>query len=473
VIVALLAALLVGLVAREWAYQHTSPIRYELNQRNAFYWGDRIVHPTGAPTRAGPAPWGEFWRSYVAIYEENEAHPAPAINTLDYVPLRLLMAGAWVNYLNLAYGPVSEWRPEFARSFAAFSMVMELFGAAAMFALVGRWLSRTSVDGPDPWRAAAGAAILTWLNPASIIDSHVWPHGQTWVLPFYLASVLALLERRWFLAGAIFGLGAMFKGQMLLVAPVMILWPMFDRRFGEALLVVLGMACGIGAVVWPWVSHGSFAWVHASFGAAGVYSDVLRKGTALNLPALLEKTCGATLHQHIVNTSMAGMHLKLELRTLLQIVYAALMVCCTWGISRQARLGERRLLVSIAAPWALMFFILAQMDERYLVWSACFTAAAIAVGRGRLPILAHAALTFAGAATMLEFLLIEAPATATSPAAHLLIKLNPLAWLMTGGAVTYLCVGSLQSSRRPRAIADTPAAQATGAALVPVAVAVD
>ena len=131
---ALIVAFLLGLAAREVAFRCTGSIRFELNQQNAFYWGDRIVH-SDSP-QPGAARWGDFWRSYVATYDANEAHPAPEIYTLDYVPLRLLMAGVWVNYLNLAYGPVSQWRPEFARSFAAFSMVMEIAGAIAMFAKV-------------------------------------------------------------------------------------------------------------------------------------------------------------------------------------------------------------------------------------------------------------------------------------------------------------------------------------------------
>jgi hypothetical protein len=177
VVVALLMAFVVGLIVRELAYRLTGPVRYELNQRNAFYWGDRIVH-RNADARPGPATWREFWHSYIAIYDDNAAKAAPAINTLDYVPLRLLMAGLWVQYVNIAHGPVTEWRPEFARSFSAFSMVMELLGAAVMFALVARWLKTDA----RRWSLAAAAATCFWLNPASIVDSHVWPHGQTWIL---------------------------------------------------------------------------------------------------------------------------------------------------------------------------------------------------------------------------------------------------------------------------------------------------
>jgi hypothetical protein len=451
-------ALLLGLVAREVAFSSTTSIRYELNQKNAFYWGNRIVH--GESRQPGAARWGDLWRSYVATYDANEAKPAPDIYTLDYVPLRLLMAGVWVNYLNIAYGPVSEWRPEFARSFAAFSMVMELLGAIAMFALVACWLKRTELADERglprrEWNRcqyAAAAAIFVWLNPASIVDSHVWPHGQTWILPFYLFAILLLVAGRPFLAGAIFGIGIMFKGQMLLVAPMLILWQIWDRRFAAAARVAGGMVCGVGAVVWPWLMRGSFAWAHAGFGANGIYSNTLRKGTSLNLPALMEKLCGYDLHDRVLSLSVAGVHLTLELKSMLVMVYAMLLFCCAWGIARQARHGDRRLLASLAAPWALMFFILGQMDERYLVWSACFSAGAIAVGWFALG--AHAVLTFAGATTMLEFLLLARTIAAGQPAsraANMLILLNPIAFLLIAAAVAWLFFGSLRCRKRPDA----------------------
>jgi hypothetical protein len=462
--IGLAIAFLLGLGVRQWAYTHSASIRYELNQQNAFYWGDRVVH--GDNRRPGAASLGEFWRSYVALYEINELAPGPRANTLDYVPLRLLMAGAWVNYLNTAYGPVSEWRPEFARSFSAFSMVMELAGAIAMFALVARWLRQTESNrSPAPrmhtwgrWEYATAAAALVWLNPASIVDSHVWPHGQTWILPFYLAAVVAMIERRHLLAGAIFGIGMMFKGQMLLIAPMLILWPIFDRRFAAASRVVIGMLAGVGTIVSPWLIRGSFAWARAGFAANGMYSDVLRKGTALNLPAVLEKL-GMTLHEHLIDTSILGVHVKLELKALLIVTYILLLVACSIGIARQARSGDRRFLVSLAAPWALMFFVLGQMDERYLVWCACFSAGAIAVNRKTLA--AHMMLSIAGAATMIEFLLITND-NAAPRVMRVLTAINPAIWLITAAAVCVLFFTAVRSSRASQSRAtdsDLPAAQ--------------
>jgi hypothetical protein len=337
-------------------------------------------------------------------------------------------------------------------------MVMELLGAATMFALVARWLK------PDArrWTLGAATAICFWLNPASIIDSHVWPHGQTWILPFYLAAILAMTEGRALTAGVIYGIGIMFKGQMLLVAPMLILWPMFDRRFGASAKVACGMVLGVALIVSPWLSYGSFSWIRAGFGANGVYSDVLRKGTALNFPAMLEKIRGAMLHERLVDLNLLGHQLTLELRTTLIVIYAVMLVLVARGVAQQARNHDRRLLVSIATPWALMFFMLGQMDERYLVWSACLSAAAIVVARRSLA--CHALLTFAGAMTMIEFLLIEQP-TAAPTVMRVLIALNPLTLLAITTAVATLFVRALPS----RDTAGTDIAQFRAGSEIPAA----
>jgi hypothetical protein len=460
VILAVAVVLITGLVVRECAYRMTGPIRFELNQQNTFYWGSRIVR--GANPNGGPASWTALWRSYVSIYEADEAHRAPRINTLDYVPLRLLMAGVWVNYLNSAYGgtdPVTQWRPEFARSFAAFSMVMELAGAVAMFCLTAAWLRRSQpaagnrdsrsqwLANWDRWELAAASASVMWLNPASIVDSHIWPHGQTWILPFYLFAILAMISNRSISAGILMGLGAMFKGQMLMVAPMLVLWRMFDRRWLDAVRVTVGIAVGIALIAWPWLSHGSMAWARSGFAAPGMYSDVLRKGEALNLPALLARHWHLTLHQHMIAFAFAGHAVAIELKSVLMAMYIVLLICCAWGIARQGRNGngDGRFLVSIAAPWAVMFFVLGQMDERYLVWSACFSAAAVTVGWRSIA--AHVALTWAGAATMIEFLLITKP-DVSPRMLHLLVLTNPATWIVTAVAVATLVLTAMTTQNR-------------------------
>jgi hypothetical protein len=455
VVAALVIALVIGLALRQVAYDHTQSMRREITQRNTFYWGDQIVrraHPS-----PGPAAWGSLCKSYLEFYDVEEVRESaapmaprkelttladPNVHVLDFVPLRLLMAAAWVNYVNIHFGPATEWRPEFARSYASFSMVMELLAAIAIFVLVARCLKRANSDSSHRllarWsrhEAAGAVAIALWLNPASIIDSHVWPHGQTWVLPFYLFAMLAMIESRYFLAGVIFGLGAMFKGQMIIVSPVLIMWPIFDRRWSAAVKVVLGMAIAIAVVTSPWLIHGSFAWAKAGFAANVDFNDVLRKERVLNLPAALAILWHMSLHQHLLDTDVAGLHLTLELKTALVLLYVLLLTLTVLGITRLARSRDCRWLVAIAAPWALMFFILGQMDERYLVWGACFSAGAIVVSWRALT--GHLLLTCCAIAGELESLLYEKP-NVHPQLMHWLHRMDPLTLSLTAVGVAIL-----------------------------------
>ncbi len=254
-------------------------------------------------------------------------------------------------------------------------------------------------------------------------------------------------------AGLLLGLGAMFKGQLMLVAPMIIAWPMFDRQWKLSARVMVGIAIGIGAVAWPWLIHGSMAWARAGFASPGMYSDVLRKGVSQNLPAALGRVLHMTLHQHVIALSAIGLHVAVELKTVLLGVYFALLGCMSWGISRQARNDDPRFLASIAAPFAVMFFVLGQMDERYLVWGACLSAAAVAVNRWSLA--AHVMLSFAGVVTMLEFLFISAPQVSPGML-HMLVLLNPLAWVATAAAVGTLLLNTLRSQRTRSAIVFQP-----------------
>jgi hypothetical protein len=458
-ILALAAALVVGLLAREVAYDCTWPVRHQVDQRNAFYWGNRIAqtaNPAGGP--AGPVA---FWHAYVGEYQDTITHPAPKQHALDYVPLRLLMAGAWVQYLKIAFGPVQEWRPEFSRSFTTFSLLMELIAAGVMFCLVRRWMQRCDSRWKTrPSLAGAIAAICFWLNPAAIIDSHVWPHGETWIFPFYLGACLASLESRFLLAGLLIGIGAMLKGQLLLAAPALVLWPLFDRRWLEASRVTLGILLGILMVVWPWVIGGNvLLCLHLGLGGVGYTSDTLRHGGALNLAALLQKYGHMTLHQPLLALNIAGHPLSLELKASLILGYFAVLACTAWGMARQARARDVRLLVSLATPWAVMFFIMPQMDVRYLVWCACLTAPALLVNRRGLA--AHLLLTLAAATGMLEMLLTTVPGTWTS-LFHLLLRTNTPNFLLIGTAVFLLVTNALAIPRArheksfPRHLQDLP-----------------
>ena len=70
---------------------------------------------------------------------------------------------------------------------------------------------------------------------------------------------------------------------------------------------------------------------------------------------------------------------RLTLQWTLRLVYLGALVLCALGAARHARTRDPRLLIAIAAPWLIMFALLAQMHERYLLWGAVLSAVALGV----------------------------------------------------------------------------------------------
>jgi hypothetical protein len=103
------------------------------------------------------------------------------------------------------------------------------------------------------WACGAVAALLLWFNPMEILVSDAWPQWDAWVLAaFLVAALLASLEC-WLLAGVVLGIGIMFKGQVALGGPILLLWPLFAGRFGPFLRALIGVALGAALVTWPWI----------------------------------------------------------------------------------------------------------------------------------------------------------------------------------------------------------------------------
>jgi hypothetical protein len=90
-----------------------------------------------------------------------------------------------------------------------------------------------------------------------MMDSHVWPQWEVWVLPpFLLTALLASLDF-WFTAGIVFGLGTMFKGQFCIGAPVLLLWPLMSGRWGALARMLMGVALCTAILVGPWLIIGN------------------------------------------------------------------------------------------------------------------------------------------------------------------------------------------------------------------------
>ena len=97
------------------------------------------------------------------------------------------------------------------------------------------------------------AATMAWLNPASILDSFGWPQWDVWLPPFFLVAAVFVTLNWWAAAGFVLGLGCMFKGQLLFVAPVLMLAPLLAGWPGRFMRLVAGMGASAGLVIWPWL----------------------------------------------------------------------------------------------------------------------------------------------------------------------------------------------------------------------------
>ncbi|MDB5289840.1 MAG: hypothetical protein JWL69_1081 [Phycisphaerales bacterium] len=85
-----------------------------------------------------------------------------------------------------------------------------------------------------------------------------------------------------------------------------------------------------------------------------------------------------SIHGHVVHLALPAV----EFRTLLGICYFVCLGLCALGTAMKNRRHDPRILLAFAAPWLLMFVLMPQMHERYLVWGAVISALGIGVSVG-------------------------------------------------------------------------------------------
>ncbi len=534
-----LVALLAGLWVRAHVWENTSQIRFTGDIINGYNQGSRGVELG-------------YWKVYDHVVERAEENQrryrggrgrrtdargtgeqAPLQFDLDYSPLRLAVVTAWVRSVRESHPgmDVSRWRPEFTTPLLRFNTACELACAVAVFLIVRLWVRRDQISQGWPhgrpfWRSAwfVGllAAILFWFNPAIIWDAHAWPQWDVWCLPFFFWAIFFASVDGWLIAGLLLAIGAMFKGQILLVAPVIVLWPLFSMKWGAVVRALAGFALAVAAITFPWLvrtpeAHqwlsylvpgaivaalapvlvaplsaaagivlGGIAlgwWATGAFGAdrtsllwypvvltpvwagsliimlcamrpkqstdrtstlercrktivrwrplwAGValataaavflaallydgsmswyavgfeygtrhFLDLSRKDVC-NLPAILQQQFGWSLNDLVYGQT--------TIKTALAWTYFITLGLCGIGAAWHGWRRDKRMLISLVAPWVLLFAILPQMHQRYLMWAAGATALCVGVSFGY---------------TLLHLLVT---ALAWSMIAHTLLRINP------------------------------------------------
>ena len=494
IVLALLIAtiFLAGVQVRRWIGDATRHVRYQHDLVNGFYWGSEVLKEARrlSPDEASANSWPGFWRGYFGLYDhvKNEAYEKEY--GLDYAPLRLLIMAIWAKQVRNVFPGVDDGHPKLVNPLLKINLVCELLSAIAIFLLVRFCVSRSSAATrlsllpglPQPHRASLcglTAASVAWLEPSMILDAHGWPQWDVWILPFYLFAALAALKNRWFWCGCLVAAGAMLKGQLLFVAPFFVFWPLSQKRWIPAFHVLLGFVAMAALIVSPWLlrtpaswiaiaavaavsllfllkhnvpqagvwlagiigcaafvigafAGGTFAWLQIGFIYGTEHYPYLFISSCYNLPSLLAKV-GWSLKEPFLSAHFGFLHLDVTLQWTLRLLYLAALALCAHGLARHLRDRDSGGLIAIAAPWLLMFALLGQMHERYLMWGAVVSAVALGVSV-RLSII-HFIISIASTVMILHVMLIDKKLQATLPAIEVLKHVRPYGSVVVLGCV--------------------------------------
>jgi hypothetical protein len=233
----------------------------------------------------------------------------------------------------------------------------------------------------------------------------------------------------------------MLKGQLLFVAPVFFLWPLFSARWLDLSRLTAGFAVAFTLIALPWMITGPLdialaaaaaivavvllaraGWRRPSiqcagwrrpfiqFAAAAVFvaavwlapiistgdlswlilpfiygstkhPEIAVPGTS-NLPALLHEQWGWDAQTPVHLGNAFGHDFTLPLRALLAALYAVCLVLCGAAAAFQWRRRDPRFLIAIYAPWLLFFALLPYLNSRYLLWAAALFPLLIPLGAG-------------------------------------------------------------------------------------------
>ncbi len=172
--------------------------------------------------------------------------------TVEYPPATLFVLAA-VGGLYRLYDPFYDDGPALNAAVKLSILLGDIGLCVALWCLLRRFSSD----------AARLAVLLYWLNPASILDGAYLGYLDPWLGALTMTSVVALVDGRVALCGALLALTALTKLQVVLVLPMFAL--MFARQadpvrwWKDALTAVAAAAITTVIVVAPFVRIGAFA----------------------------------------------------------------------------------------------------------------------------------------------------------------------------------------------------------------------
>jgi hypothetical protein len=237
------------------------------------------------------------------------------------------------------------------------------------------------------------------------------------------AATTASIASRWLLhtPGAWIAVATVAAGSLLFLR----------YKLPHAIAWLAGVT-GCGVFVIGALTGGSFAWLKIGFIYGSEHYPYLFISSCYNLPSLLSKV-GWSLKDSFLSADFGSLHLHLTLQWTLRLLYLGAVALCARGMAQHLRDRDPRALIAIAAPWLLMFALLGQMHERYLMWGAVVSAVALGVSV-RLSII-HFIISIASTAMIVHVMLIDKKLEATLPAIDLLKYIRSYGSIVVLGCV--------------------------------------
>jgi hypothetical protein len=237
---------------------------------------------------------------------------------------------------------------------------------------------------------------------------------------------------------------------MIVAAIVLVIAAVCWRRgWRSASVTAFGLG-GVAAFFVGGFGDGSFSWLKIGFLYGSERYPYLFISSCYNLPSVLSDW-GWELKEPFVSGHLGSFGLSLNLQWTLRLIYLVGLALCARGTARHWRNRDPRVLIAIAAPWLIMFALLAQMHERYLLWGAVLSAVALGVSV-RLSLL-HFLFSAMSAAMIVQVLLMDKKLGPTLHTIDLLSRARPIAsWLLLAAVAIYFreVLSTRTPSFRPR-----------------------
>ncbi len=247
-----LAALLVGLGARAWLVSRSPPPAMLWDHHEYVCWGAQMLESGVRSIYSGLPPACLMWDSRAM----RAAPPSGEEQRIcNYPPLAPPLLAAAARALRAVEGELVSNTRAARAIFAAPSFACDLLLAWGVWAIARR--------GARPVAAAVafGTAVCA---PPLILDSARWGQTDAWVLAPGVWMLWCMLERRWLVAGVLWGVALGLKTQGVLLAPIwMFAWLLGPQRgriaAGAALagaVLLLAGAPYLPVSGWAWLERG-------------------------------------------------------------------------------------------------------------------------------------------------------------------------------------------------------------------------